>query len=61
MTSDLIRRPRQSPWPAIPMDEALKIVHENVGEPQIIDVKLADLKTGNHLSSFETIALQLLL
>jgi hypothetical protein len=47
MTSDLIRRPRQSPWPAIPMDEALKIVHENVGESQIVEVKLASLKTGN--------------
>ncbi|KAI6190549.1 MoCF-biosynth domain-containing protein [Aphelenchoides bicaudatus] len=50
MTSDLIRRPRQSPWQAVPMEEALEIVHANADNLQIIEVKLADLKTGDILA-----------
>lgn len=45
MTS-VIHRPRQSPWPAVSMDEALEFVRLNSPQSKIVDVRLKDLKTG---------------
>ncbi|KAI6187017.1 Gephyrin [Aphelenchoides besseyi] len=47
MSSTAIRRPRQSPWTAVSMDEALKAINMNGGEREVIEINVANLQSGD--------------
>ncbi|KAI6213973.1 hypothetical protein M3Y94_00214600 [Aphelenchoides besseyi] len=50
MSPTAIRRPRQSPWTAVSMDEALQTINVNGGESEAIEMNVANLQSGDVLA-----------
>ncbi|KAI6219013.1 hypothetical protein M3Y99_01678800 [Aphelenchoides fujianensis] len=45
-SSSVVHRARESPWPAVSMDDALRSIGANFGDLRAVEKKIGDLRSG---------------